>query len=66
VAIIAAALVVLFRPGLPASVPRQAHRLAFPVLACLFAWELWGTAGLLPAMVRISLWLLPVIRYRMR
>lgn len=56
--ILGAGLLVLFRADLPARIPAWAHRLAFPVIVCLFGWELWSGSGLLPSMVRLCLWLL--------
>lgn len=56
--IIASALLALLSPGTVRNLPRWVHRLAFPAIVCLFVWELWDSAGLLPAMIRTSLWLL--------
>lgn len=56
--ILGAALLMFFRADLPARVPAWAHRLAFPVILCLFGWDLWNAAGFLPALIRLSLWLL--------
>ncbi len=62
---VAAALV---WPNLPARVPTWAHRLAFPVIGGLFLYDLWSTAQLLPAMVRLDLLLILYrgISYRAR
>lgn len=57
-AIIAGSALVLVRADLPARIPSWCHRLAFPVIMGLFCWDLWWEAGLLPAMVRLCLWLL--------
>jgi len=62
---VAAALV---WPNLPARVPIWVHRLAFPAMGGLFLYDLWSTAQLLPALVRIDLLLILYrgISYRAR
>ena len=54
----AAVLAVLVRPRLPAHLPRLAHRLAFPFIVVFFAWDLYTTGEVLPAMIRLDLLLL--------
>ena len=49
---------VLVRPSLPARVPPLAHKLAFPFIVVIFAWDLYATAEVLPAMIRLDLLLL--------
>ncbi len=46
---------VLVKPELPAKIPRWAHRLAFPVVVGIFAWDLYSTGQALPALVRLGL-----------
>ena len=55
-------------PNLPARVPTWAHRLAFPAMGGLFLYDLWSTAQLLPALVRLDLLLILYrgISYRAR
>jgi len=55
-------------PGLPARVPRWIHRFAFPIIVALFLADLWITAQVLPAIVRLDLLLLLYrgITYRKR
>jgi hypothetical protein len=62
---VAAALV---WPNLPAHVPTWVHRLAFPAIGGFFIYDLWSTAQLLPAMVRLDLLLILYrgISYRAR
>ena len=62
---VAAALV---WPNLPARVPTWVHRLAFPAIGGFFVYDLWSTAQLLPAMVRLDLLLILYrgISYRAR
>lgn len=58
----------LLRPALPARLPAVAHTLAFPVIVAFFACDLWITAEVLPAMVRLGILLLLYrnISYRQR
>ncbi len=58
----------LVRPDLPARVPAIAHRLAFPVIVAFFLGDLWWKTELLPAMVRLDIFLLLYrgINYRQR
>jgi hypothetical protein len=56
--VMAAAVVVLARPALAARVPAFAHRLAFPAILLAFGADLWHSAQLLPAIVRLDLLLL--------
>lgn len=55
-------------PRLPARVPALVHTLAFPLIVALFAGDLWLTAEVLPAMVRLGMLLLLYrgISYRQR
>ena len=55
-------------PELPTRVPALAHTLAFPVIVLIFAGDLWLTAEVLPAMVRLDIMLLFYrgISYRQR
>jgi len=46
------------RPDLPARVPPWIHRFAFPIIVALFLADLWITAQILPAIVRLDLLLL--------
>jgi transglutaminase-like putative cysteine protease len=54
----AAVLAVLVRPQLPAYLPRLAHQLAFPFIVVFFAWDLYTTGEVLPALIRLDLLLL--------
>jgi transglutaminase-like putative cysteine protease len=54
----AAVLAVLGRPDLPARLPVLAHKLAFPFIVAFFAWDLYSTAEVLPAAIRLDLLLL--------
>ena len=54
----AAVLAGLARPALPAYLPPLVHRLAFPFIVVFFAWDLYSTAEVLPAMIRLDLLLL--------
>ncbi len=54
----AAVLVGLARPEWIGRVPTWVHRLAFPVVAALFAGDLWWSGELLPAIVRLDIFLL--------
>ncbi|MSU23012.1 MAG: DUF3488 domain-containing protein [Opitutus sp.] len=58
----------LAEPALPTRVPALAHTLAFPVIVLIFCGDLWLTAELLPAMVRLDIMLLLYrgISYRQR
>ena len=47
-----AVLLTLVRPGLPARLPPQVHKLAFPFIVTFFAWDLYSTAQWLPAVRR--------------
>ncbi|MDD2762670.1 MAG: transglutaminaseTgpA domain-containing protein [Opitutaceae bacterium] len=49
---------VLVRPELPARLPLLAHQLAFPFIAAFFAWDVYSTAELLPALIRLDILLL--------
>ncbi len=51
-------LVVTAWPALPARVPPVAHRLAFPAIVALFAWDFYSSAELLPAMIHLDFLLL--------
>ena len=51
-------IAVMIWPSLPGRVPRWAHRLAFPVIVAIFTADLWLTAELLPALVRLDILLL--------
>ena len=51
-------LLTLAHPALPAYVPPLVHRLAFPFIVLFFAWDLFSTAEVLPAMIRLDLLLL--------
>ncbi|MCX6952739.1 MAG: DUF3488 domain-containing protein, partial [Verrucomicrobia bacterium] len=55
-------------PRLPARVPALVHVLVFPVIVAFFAVDLWITAEVLPAMVRLGILLLLYrgISYRQR
>ena len=55
-------------PRLPARVPALVHTLAFPAIVAFFAGDLWLTAEVLPAMVRLGILLLLYrgISYRQR
>jgi protein-glutamine gamma-glutamyltransferase len=53
-----AVLLTLVRPGLPARLPPQVHKLAFPVIVAFFAWDLYSTAQWLPAVIRLDILLL--------
>lgn len=46
------------RPALPARVPALVHTLAFPAILVIFVADLWLSPQLLPAVVRLDLWLL--------
>ena len=61
-------LAALVWPRLPARVPALAHTLAFPVIVAFFAGDLWLTSEVLPALVRLGMWLLMYrgISYRQR
>ncbi len=48
----------LLRPTWPAHVPRWVHRAAFPAITAAFIYELWSEGQVLPAMIRLDLWLL--------
>ena len=50
--------VALVWPRLPARVPALVHTLAFPAIVAFFAGDLWVTAEVLPAMVRLGILLL--------
>ncbi len=54
----AGVLAVLARPDLPARLPPLAHKLAFPFIVAFFAWDLYSTAEVLPAVIRLDLLLL--------
>ncbi|MEY2879853.1 MAG: hypothetical protein RLZZ15_2233 [Verrucomicrobiota bacterium] len=54
----AATLAGLVRPTLPARVPAWAHVLAFPLMVTWFLGDLWLSAQVLPAMVRLAMLLL--------
>ena len=58
----------LLRPGLPARVPGWLHKAAFPLIVAGFAFELWAEGQVLPAMIRLDLWLILYrgISYRSR
>ena len=58
----------LIWPALPSKVPALAHRLAFPAIVAVFLADLWITGQLLPAVVRLDLFLLLYrgITYRIR
>ncbi len=58
----------LIRPTLPARVPAIVHTLTFPAIVAFFAGDLWITAEVLPAMVRLGILLLLYrgISYRQR
>jgi hypothetical protein len=45
-------------PRLSTGLPAMAHRLAFPVIVALFAFDLWSGRDPLPAMIRLALMLL--------
>ncbi len=47
-----------WRPGLAASVPGWAHRLAFPAIFAIFAMDFYQTREPLPVMIRLGLMLL--------
>lgn len=51
-------LTVMLRPAWPARIPTWVHRLAFPVIVIAFVGDLYLTAELLPALVRLDLLLL--------
>ncbi len=51
-------LATLVRPTLPAHLPPLAHKLAFPFIVIFFAWDLYSTGEVLPAMIRLDLLLL--------
>jgi len=51
-------LAALVRPDLPAHLPPLAHKLAFPFIVAFFAWDLYSTAEVLPAMIRLDILLL--------
>jgi transglutaminase-like putative cysteine protease len=53
-----AVLAALVRPDLPSRVPFLAHRLAFPAIVIFFAWDLYASGELLPAMIRLDILLL--------
>jgi transglutaminase-like putative cysteine protease len=61
-------LAVLIRPTLPARVPAVVHLLAFPAIVTFFIGDLWLTAEVLPAMVRLDILLLLYrsLNYRQR
>src|ERR1700679_3212073 len=46
------------RPTLPARIPAWIHRFAFPIIVAFFLGDLWLTAQVLPAIVRLDLLLL--------
>ncbi|OQB95657.1 MAG: Protein-glutamine gamma-glutamyltransferase [Verrucomicrobia bacterium ADurb.Bin122] len=48
----------LLRPGLPARVPGWLHKAAFPLIVAGFVFELWAEGQVLPAMIRLDLWLI--------
>jgi hypothetical protein len=54
----AVVLAVLARPDLPAKVPPVLHRIAFPLIAGLAAWDYYASAELLPVMVHLDFMLL--------
>ncbi len=59
---------VLVSPTLPSRVPGLVHTLAFPAIVLFFAGDLWVTAEVLPAMVRLCILLLIYrnVSYRQR
>ena len=61
-------LACLIWPTLPSRVPVLAHRLAFPTIVAVFLGDLWISGELLPAVVRLDLFLLLYrgITYRKR
>jgi hypothetical protein len=63
-----AAAAAMWRPDLPARVPRLVHTLAFPGIVAFFALDLWLLGEVLPAMVRLDVMLLLYrnITYRQR
>lgn len=58
----------LVRPTLPSRIPAVVHTLTFPAIVAFFAGDLWLTAEVLPAMVRLGMLLLLYrgISYRQR
>jgi hypothetical protein len=54
----AGVLAVLARPDLPARLPLLVHKLAFPFIVAVFSWDLYSTAEVLPAVIRLDLLLL--------
>lgn len=63
-----AVVAVMIKPSLPAKLPRVAHRLAFPFIVAVFLGDLYLTAEVLPALVRLDILLLLYrgITYRQR
>jgi transglutaminase-like putative cysteine protease len=55
---VASTLAGLIFPVWPTRVPRWVHAAAFPVILTFFAVDLWRGVELLPAIVRLGLWLL--------
>ena len=55
-------------PSLPGRVPALVHRLAFPVIVAVFLADLWITGAMMPAIVRLDLFLLLYrgVTYRQR
>jgi transglutaminase-like putative cysteine protease len=50
--------VFIWKPWLARALPPLFHRLAFPVVVSIFAFDLWANREPLPAMIRLSLLLL--------
>lgn len=65
---VAAVVVVIARPRLPARVPAWVHRLAFPAIVAFFVGDLYLTKEVLPPIVRLDILLLLYrgISYRQR
>lgn len=63
-----AAAITMWRPTLPARLPRAVHTLAFPAIVAFFVGDLWLKGEVLPAMVRLDILLLLYrnITYRQR
>lgn len=57
-AIQAAGVLALVRPGWPARVPGWGHRLAFPVIVSVFAYDLYASGEPLVTLIRLNLMLI--------
>lgn len=57
-AIQVAGVMALVRPGWPARVPAWAHRLAFPIIAAGFVYDLYASGEPLAALIRLDLMLI--------